>query len=115
MLLTNGRGAMARLRVDFGQIYSKYDCALAANLSPDLPVDGHVFVKRLRIWVNAKNVLTNLAEFEELNTEPDPPLGTPNLTTTLPDGATPAWAGPMIVQGSAVSQVYLVRVTGGPA
>ncbi len=69
----------------------------------------------LRIWVNAKNVLTNLAEFEELDTEPDPPLGAPKLTTTLPDGATPAWAGPMIVQGSAVSQVYLVRVAGGPA
>ena len=69
----------------------------------------------LRIWVNAKNVLTNLAEFEEFDTEPDPPLGTPKLTTTLPDGETPAWAGSMIVQGSAVSQVYLVRVAGGPA
>ena len=66
----------------------------------------------LRIWVNAKNVLTNLAEFKELDTEPDPPLGTPKLTTTLSDGATPAWAGSMIVQGSAVSQVYLVRVAG---
>lgn len=67
----------------------------------------------VRIWVNTKSVLTNLAEFAELDTEPDPPLGTPRLTTTLPDGITPAWAGPMIVQGSAVSQVYLVRDVGG--
>lgn len=69
----------------------------------------------LRIWVNAKSVLTNLAEFEELHTEPDPALGTPKLTTTLSDGAAPVWAGPMIVQGVAVSQVYLTRASGGPA
>lgn len=62
-----------------------------------------------RIWVNAKNVLTNLAEFEELDTAPDPPLGTPKLAKELPAGATPAWVGPMIVQGSAVAQVYLLR------
>ena len=63
----------------------------------------------LRIWVNAKNVLTNLAEFEELNTEPDPPLGKPKFTKTLPGGVTPDWAGPMIAQGSAVSEVFLIR------
>lgn len=63
-----------------------------------------------RIWVNAKNVLTNLAEFEELDTAPEPPLGTPKLAKDLPAGATPGWAGPMIVQGSAVAQVYLLRI-----
>ncbi len=63
----------------------------------------------LRLWVNDKNVVTNLAEFEELDTAPDPPLGKPVLSKTLPDGTTPAWAGPMIVQGSAVAQVYLLR------
>ena len=63
----------------------------------------------LRIWVNANNALTNLAEFEELDTDPDSPLGTPKLTKTLPDGVTPDWAGQMIVQGSAVSQVFLIR------
>jgi hypothetical protein len=63
----------------------------------------------LRIWVNAKNVLTNLAEFEELDSEPDSPLGKPKLTKTLPDGVTPDWAGGMIVQGAAVSQVFLIR------
>lgn len=63
----------------------------------------------LRIWVNDKSAVTNLAQFEELDTEPDPPLGVPELTDTAPDGVTPAWAGPMIVQGSAVTQVFLVR------
>lgn len=62
-----------------------------------------------RIWVNAKNVLTNLAEFKELDTAPEPPLGTPRLAKELPAGSTPAWVGPMIVQGGAVAQVYLLR------
>jgi hypothetical protein len=63
----------------------------------------------LRLWVNAKSQVTNLAEFEELDTEPEPPLGTPKFSKTLPEGATPDWVGPMIVQGSAVPQVYLTR------
>ena len=63
-----------------------------------------------RIWVNAKNVLTNLAEFEELEAEPDPPLGTPKLSKVLPAGTTPEWAGPMIVQGAAEAQVFLLRI-----
>ena len=63
----------------------------------------------LRLWVNADNQMTNLAEFEEVDTEPDPPLGTPRLTTTLAGGEVPQWAGPLIVQGQAVAQVFLVR------
>lgn len=62
-----------------------------------------------RLWVNAKNAVSNLAEFEELDEAPDPPLGTPTLSKTLPDGKTPAWVGPLIVQGSAVPQVFLLR------
>ena len=50
-LLTNGRGGMARLPVDFGNVTSKYDCLLGANLHPELPVDRHVFAKRARLWV----------------------------------------------------------------
>ncbi len=64
-----------------------------------------------RIWVNAKNAVTNLAEFAELDAEPNPALGTPTLTNTLPTGASPEWAGPLIVQGSAVAQVYLLRAS----
>jgi predicted glycogen debranching enzyme len=69
VLLTNGRGGMARLRVDLGRIDSKYDCALGANLNPDFPVDRHVFVKRLRVWISADGFITplhlpNLAAFQ---------------------------------------------------
>ena len=68
-LLTNGIGGMARLGVDLGRVNSKYDCALGANLNPTVPVDRHVFVKRLRVWVNADGFLSpldfkNLASFQ---------------------------------------------------
>ena len=69
VLLTNGRGGMARMGVDLGRIHSKYDCVLGANLNPTVPVDRHVFVKRLRVWVNADGFLSpldfkNLAAFQ---------------------------------------------------
>ena len=69
VLLTNGIGGMARLCVDLGRVNSKYDCALGANLNPAVPVDRHVFVKRLRVWVNADGFLSplnfkNLASFQ---------------------------------------------------
>ncbi len=60
ILLTNGRGGMARLCVDLGSIKSKYDCALGANLDPNFPVDRHVLVKRLRAWVSANGFVTPL-------------------------------------------------------
>lgn len=68
-LLTNGIGGMARLCVDLGRVNSKYDCVLGANLNPTCPVDRHVFVKRMRVWVNADGFLsplnfTTLREFE---------------------------------------------------
>lgn len=59
-LLTNGRGGMSRLRIDLGAIRSKYDCALGANLHPSVPVDRHVFVKRVRAWLNADGFLSAL-------------------------------------------------------
>ena len=69
VLLTNGIGGMARLCVDLGRVNSKYDCVLGANLNPAVPVDRHVFVKRLRVWVNADGFLSplnfaNLVTFE---------------------------------------------------
>ncbi|HMJ91582.1 MAG TPA: glycogen debranching enzyme N-terminal domain-containing protein, partial [Candidatus Acidoferrum sp.] len=68
-LLTNGRGGMARLCVDFGNITSKYDCLLGANLDTEFPVDRHVFAKRARLWVVADGFITplnreNLTAFE---------------------------------------------------
>ena len=69
VLLTNGLGGMARLAVDLGQVYSKYDCLLGANLHPALPVDRHVLAKRARVWIDADGFITplnldNLLEFE---------------------------------------------------
>jgi len=60
VLLTNGRGGMARMGVDVGRVRSKYDCVLGANLHPDIPVDRHIFVKRIRVWVNAGGFITAL-------------------------------------------------------
>jgi len=69
VLLTNGIGGMARMCVDLGKIESKYDCVLGANLHPSVPADRHIFVKRLRAWVNTDGFLSplnlkNLASFE---------------------------------------------------
>jgi glycogen debranching enzyme len=68
VLLTNGIGGMARMCVDLGRVNSKYDCVLGANLNASVPVDRHVFVKRLRVWANANGFLSplnvkNLASF----------------------------------------------------
>jgi starch synthase (maltosyl-transferring) len=69
VLLTNGIGGMARLCVDLGRVNSKYDCVLGANLDPNFPVDRHIFVKRMRVWVNADGFISplnfsNLSGFE---------------------------------------------------
>jgi len=68
VLLTNGRGGMARLRTDLGAVESKYDCLLGANLHPSLPVDRHILAKRVRAWLVADGFITalnaeNLVEF----------------------------------------------------
>ncbi len=60
VLLTNGRGAMARIHADLGRIRSKYDALLAVNLHPDVPCDRHVLAKRLRAWAIADGFLTAL-------------------------------------------------------
>jgi starch synthase (maltosyl-transferring) len=65
VLLTNRRGGMARMCVDLGRTTSKYDCVLGANLHDSLPVDRHVFVKRLRAWVDADGFITPL-DFDNL-------------------------------------------------
>lgn len=59
-LLTNGRGGMARLCADLGRIHSKYDCLLGANLHDSVPVDRHVFVKRMRAWAQVDGFISPL-------------------------------------------------------
>ena len=72
-LLTNGAGAMARLAVDLGAVRSKYDCVLGANLHASLPVDRHVFAKRVRAWVNADGFITPLNADNLVAFSPGPP------------------------------------------
>jgi predicted glycogen debranching enzyme len=50
-LAGNGRGAMCHLPLPWGEVYSKYDALLAANLHPDHPEDRHVFWTRCRVWL----------------------------------------------------------------
>ncbi|HEX7570171.1 MAG TPA: amylo-alpha-1,6-glucosidase, partial [Verrucomicrobiae bacterium] len=87
VLLTNGIGGMARLGVDLGRIRSKYDCALGANLNPAVPVDRHVFVKRLRVWVNADGFLSPL-DFKNLAAFQAGPPAVWHFTANAGDGRT---------------------------
>lgn len=73
VLLTNGIGGMARMAVDLGQTRSKYDCVLAANLHPAVPVDRHIFVKRIRAWVLADGFLAALNANTLVSFSPGPP------------------------------------------
>jgi starch synthase (maltosyl-transferring) len=72
-LLTNGIGGMSRICVDLGAVKSKYDCLLAANLNPRVPVDRHVFAKRARVWINANGFITPLNLRSVAFFEPGPP------------------------------------------
>ena len=72
-LLTNGIGGMARLQVDFGTVKSKYDCALGASLHPEVPVDRHILVKRLRVWVVADGFISALNQESLVSFAAGPP------------------------------------------
>jgi predicted glycogen debranching enzyme len=73
VLLTNGIGGMARLCVDLGRVNSKYDCVLGANLNSSVPVDRHVFVTRIRVWVNADGFLSPLDAKNLVSFQSGPP------------------------------------------
>lgn len=60
VLLTNGLGGMARLSLDLGVVQSKYDCVLGANLHSDVPIDRHIFIKRVRMWISADGFVSQL-------------------------------------------------------
>jgi starch synthase (maltosyl-transferring) len=87
VLLTNGRGGMARLCVDLGHVTSKYDCALGANLNPAVPVDRHVFVKRLRVWMDAAGFLSPL-DFARLSSFQAGPPAVWQFVANAGDGRT---------------------------
>ncbi len=50
-LATNGRGAMLHSPVSWGNLPSRYDALLAANLNPDYPEDRQMMFSRCRAWV----------------------------------------------------------------
>ncbi len=49
---TNGRGGMLHSCVQWGELKSRYDALLAANLSNDYPEDRHIMWSRCRMWVD---------------------------------------------------------------
>ena len=50
-LQTNSRGGMLHCCVNWGEIRSRYDVLLGANLSSDHPEDRHVFLRRYRLYL----------------------------------------------------------------
>lgn len=59
-LLTNGKGAMIRPCVEWGELRDRYNTLLAANFNLNYPEDRHIMFRRLRIRVQ------HHARFEEL-------------------------------------------------
>jgi starch synthase (maltosyl-transferring) len=48
---TNGRGAMMRVNARWGEIKSRYDALLSANLNPDYPDNRWMMLIRCRAWI----------------------------------------------------------------
>jgi len=87
VLLTNRLGGMARIPIDLGRVLSKYDCVLGANLHPSLPVDRHIFAKRIRVWVNADGFISPL-DFRSLDSFMPGPPAIWNFVANAGDGRT---------------------------
>ncbi|MDB6054646.1 MAG: glgE2 [Verrucomicrobiales bacterium] len=73
VLLTNGIGGMARIPVNLGSITSKYDCVLGASLHATVPVDRHIFVKRIRLWMRSDGFVIPLSAHNLVQFEAGPP------------------------------------------
>ena len=50
-LSTNGQGGMLRSHVSWGELHSRYDGLLAANLNPEFPEDRRIMFARCRMWL----------------------------------------------------------------
>jgi predicted glycogen debranching enzyme len=48
---TNGRGGMLRASVSWGELNSRYDALLAANINSELPEDRWILFTRSRAWI----------------------------------------------------------------
>jgi predicted glycogen debranching enzyme len=51
MLGTNGRGGMLRAFVSWGELSSRYDALLAANINDEIPEDRWIMFTRCRAWL----------------------------------------------------------------
>ncbi len=51
LLHTNSRGGMLRSNIAWGNLNSKYDAILAANIHPEFPEDRRVLLPRCRAWL----------------------------------------------------------------
>ncbi len=112
VLLTNGRGGMSRLCVDVGRITSKYDCLVGANLHPSVPVDRHVFAKRVRIWAMANGFLSPLNGETLTRFEADP-VARWLFTVPTGDGHTvPIGMTAAMVPGENTTQIQFEREPG---
>ncbi len=49
-LSANSRGAVLRAPIDWGNLYSRYDALLAANLNPAIPENRWIMLSRFRAW-----------------------------------------------------------------
>jgi len=47
----NGRGGILRPSLKWGELRSRYDCLIGANLSTEFPEDRHIMLRRMRGWV----------------------------------------------------------------
>ena len=109
VLLTNGRGGMARLCADLGRVNSKYDCVLGANLHPAVPVDRHIFAKRIRVWVNANGFITPL-DFQNLALFDAGPPAVWSFVANAGDGHTvQIEVRAEMVEGSNTTQFHFAR------
>ena len=72
-LLTNGTGAMAQVRLKWGEIASQYDCLLALNRHPRVPDDRQVFFTRCLGWILCNGYSTPLSidSLEHVDIAPD--------------------------------------------
>ncbi len=59
-LSTNGIGGMIHSDIRWGEISSKYNAVLAANLDKNVPVDRHIMLTRFRCWAVVQGRSTEL-------------------------------------------------------
>ncbi|RKX47570.1 MAG: glycogen debranching protein [Verrucomicrobia bacterium] len=60
-ICTNRHGALSQVRIGWAELRSKYDGLLSANLNPEVPVDRHTMLTRVRAWVVCRDYSNELS------------------------------------------------------